>query len=207
MVRVDNLFDIRLVNSDGDAHEQVLRTLNNLAVDAKQVRTLERLESKVIVIEISVVDDFGIETFGVSDDHLVDVVGEQRGPLSVALVDVIVHHLHRLTERLLGRLVQVRDRDARRQLRVIRVLGRHRRRRLRRELVQLGRRHSGEDAHAHLLRDDNLRRDANETVGSVFALSLSLSLYRPFIRFHTIRLARWIFKNPPKNPSPGRLNF
>ena len=60
---------------------------------------------------------------------------------------------------------------------------------------------------AHLLRDDNLRRDANETIGSVFALSLSLSIALSFVSTRIRALARWIFKNPPKNPSPGRLNF
>lgn len=159
VIRIDSLVHILLVDANSDAHEQVLRTLDHLAVDAQQVRAFQSLETEVIVIEITVVHDLSVELLGVRLDDLVHVVREQRRPRSVALVDVLVHELHSFAERLDCGLVQVGNRDSRSEQSVVRVLRRHRSRGFRREFVQLLRRDAREHAHAHLLRDDNLRRE------------------------------------------------
>jgi hypothetical protein len=74
----------------------------------------------------------------------------------------------RLRERLERVLVQVGHRDARGELRVVWVLGRHGRRGLRRELVELGRRDALVHAACDLLRDEDrvaLRFAGEENAG------------------------------------------
>jgi hypothetical protein len=43
----------------------VLRPLDDAAVDAQEIRALEGLEAKVVVVEVAVVDDLGVELLGV----------------------------------------------------------------------------------------------------------------------------------------------
>jgi hypothetical protein len=49
VVRLDDLLDIIAVDADGNTHEQVLRSLGDLAIDAEQVGPLEGLEAKVVL--------------------------------------------------------------------------------------------------------------------------------------------------------------
>jgi hypothetical protein len=53
------------VDADGDAHEEVLGALHDLAVHPEQVRALQGFVAKVVVVEIAVKDNLGIETVGV----------------------------------------------------------------------------------------------------------------------------------------------
>lgn len=64
VVGVDRLLHI-LVDADGDAHEEVLGALHDLAVHPEQVRALQGFVAKVVVVEIAVKDNLGIETVGV----------------------------------------------------------------------------------------------------------------------------------------------
>jgi len=57
VVGLEDLVNVGAVNTNSDSHHHVLRSLNNLAVDSKEVRSLEGLETKVVVGEISVVND------------------------------------------------------------------------------------------------------------------------------------------------------
>lgn len=45
IVRLENRWQITAMDSDCDAHQQVLRSLDDLAVDLEQVRVLQRLET------------------------------------------------------------------------------------------------------------------------------------------------------------------
>lgn len=49
VVRLQDAVDVRAVNSDSDTHEHVLRSLSDLAIDAKKVRSLECLEAEVVL--------------------------------------------------------------------------------------------------------------------------------------------------------------
>jgi hypothetical protein len=49
VVGLENSVDVFAVYSDGDAHEHVLRTLSNFAVDAKEVRAFQRFEAEVVL--------------------------------------------------------------------------------------------------------------------------------------------------------------
>ena len=57
--------DVVTVNAHGHTHEHVLRALHHLAVDTKQVGALQRLEAKVVVVEIAVIDNFGVQALGI----------------------------------------------------------------------------------------------------------------------------------------------
>jgi len=57
VVGLEDLVNVGTVDTNSDSHHHVLRSLDNLAVDSKQIRPLEGLETKVVVCEISIVDD------------------------------------------------------------------------------------------------------------------------------------------------------
>jgi hypothetical protein len=105
VVSLEDLVNVGTVNTDGDTHDHVLWSLDNLAVNAEQVRPLERLETKVVVSEISVVDDGRVESVPVVHDNLVDVVGNHRCLLASFGVNPVVQIGDDSGERLLGLLV------------------------------------------------------------------------------------------------------
>jgi hypothetical protein len=76
VVGFNGRFDIVFVDTDRDTHEHVLRAFYYTAVDAEEVGTLEGLETKVIVIKITIVDDFRVKTFLVVHDNLEDVFSD-----------------------------------------------------------------------------------------------------------------------------------
>ena len=81
VVGVDGALDI-LVDADGDAHQQVLGALDDLAVDAEQVRALQGLVPEVVVVEVTIVHDLGVEAGGILRIGFAShVVGQQGGPL------------------------------------------------------------------------------------------------------------------------------
>lgn len=57
VVGLEDLVNVGTVDANSDTHHHVLGSLNNLAVDSKEVRSLEGLETKVVVGEVSVVND------------------------------------------------------------------------------------------------------------------------------------------------------
>ena len=120
VVGLDGALDVVLVDPDRDAHEHLLRALGHLPVE--EVGALERLEPEVVVAEVAVVDDGGIELLGVGLDDLHDIVGHQCGVLAGHRVLVGVEVAHHLGERLFGRLVQVGYGNPGSQLGVVRVI-------------------------------------------------------------------------------------
>ena len=65
VVGLDRAREVAAVDADGDPHQHVLRPLDDAAVDAQEIRALEGLEAKVVVVEVAVVDDLGVELLGV----------------------------------------------------------------------------------------------------------------------------------------------
>ena len=61
LVGLDRGINIRTVNTNGHAHDHVLRPLRDLAVAAHQVGSLQRLEAEVVVLEVAVVDDRAVD--------------------------------------------------------------------------------------------------------------------------------------------------
>ena len=158
VVRLHHRIEVVLVNTDGHAHEHVLRALDDFVVDLEQVAALQGFESEVIVVEVPVVDDLGIEEFRVVSDDLDHVVCHEGGVLTRDGVDIRVEVFHRLSKGLLGSFVEVGYCDSARQARVVRVRYGVRRCHFRSEVIQFSRGHpvvnSLNDAHGHFGRID-----------------------------------------------------
>ena len=125
LVRLERGLDVGQVDADRDAHDHVLRALDDLAVEPAEVALLERLEAEVLVVEVAVVDDRRVDALLVLLHDRVKVLGHERRRRLGLRVDVVVHQLDVVREELVRVLVQVRDRDPRREPREIGVLRRH----------------------------------------------------------------------------------
>jgi len=84
---------------DVEVAVHVLRPLGNLAVQLEQVAPLERLETKEVEVEVTIVDDARVELFLVLAHHGPGLLREQRRLLAVARVDILVQVLHHICER------------------------------------------------------------------------------------------------------------
>ena len=51
VVRLHHRVDVRQVDAERDAHEHVLRPLDDRAVHLEEVRALERLEAEEVIVE------------------------------------------------------------------------------------------------------------------------------------------------------------
>jgi hypothetical protein len=90
VVGLEDLVNVGTVNTHSDSHHHVLGSLDNLAIDSEQIRPLEGFEPKVVVCEISIVNDGRIEQRLVVHDDLVDVFRDHRGVLASLGVDPLV---------------------------------------------------------------------------------------------------------------------
>ena len=87
----------------------LLRPLHDFAVDLEQIGPLQGLVAEVLIVEVSVVDDGGVQTLGVALDDRVVEVRDHGGRPSMGHHRVEVRH--DLAEDLLGLLVEVGDDD------------------------------------------------------------------------------------------------
>ena len=67
--RLDGGVDVVQVNAEGDAHQHVLRSLDDGTVHLDQVGALESLEAEEVVVEVAIVHDRGIEPLAVLLDE------------------------------------------------------------------------------------------------------------------------------------------
>mmetsp|Transcript_15211 Transcript_15211/g.45879 ORF Transcript_15211/g.45879 Transcript_15211/m.45879 type:complete len:232 (-) Transcript_15211:49-744(-) len=155
VVRLDRALQVALVDADGHPHQHVLRSLHHLPVDTQQVRPLQGLEAKVVVVEITVVNNLAVQPGCILAYDFVNVLRDQRRRLLILRVHVVVHELHRLAEGLQRALVQVGYCDASRQECIVRVCRSHGGGGLRSELIQLRGGDAFVDSHRHLLSDQH----------------------------------------------------
>ncbi len=69
--------DVTTVNTNGDAHEHVLRSLGDFPVDFQKVGTFERFEPKVLVVEVAFVDDRRVKGDGVLHNDFIGLVRDR----------------------------------------------------------------------------------------------------------------------------------
>ena len=93
VVGLNSRFDIMLVDTNSNTHKHVLRAFYYTAIHTEEVGTLESLETKVIVIKITIVDDFRVETFLVVHDNLENIFSDQGSRVLGLGVDVAMHDL------------------------------------------------------------------------------------------------------------------
>ena len=61
LVGLDRGIDVRTMNTNGHAHDHVLRPLRDLAVAAHQIATFEGLEAEVIIFKVSVIYNSSVD--------------------------------------------------------------------------------------------------------------------------------------------------
>lgn len=91
VIRLKGCIKIVEVDTDRTAHEHVLRSLDNVAVALEKVGTLESFEAEEVVIEVTTVVKYGINSVNVVSDHVKDVFSEKRS-VSALFVFVVVQH-------------------------------------------------------------------------------------------------------------------
>ena len=126
-----------------------------MLVNGKQISSLKSLESKVIVAEVTVIDDGRVQSLLVFHHNRVEFIRDERGGGAGFRVDVVMEKFDNIREDFRGLFVQVGDRDAGCQDRVLGMLGGHRGGGLSRQLIQLHSGDSGIDTLHDLLGDDS----------------------------------------------------
>ncbi len=71
------------MNSKRASHEHVLWSLNNFTIGLKKVASLQGLESKEIVVEVSGIVEFGINFFDVLLDYSLNLWMNHTGSASL----------------------------------------------------------------------------------------------------------------------------
>ena len=87
IVRLDGPVDVATVNTDSDTHEHELWSLCDLAIDLEKVRALEGLESEVLIMEVTVIDDCGIECCRVVHYDSVGLFRDHASRLAILRID------------------------------------------------------------------------------------------------------------------------
>ena len=98
------------VNTDRAAHQQVLRSLSNLSIDAQQVRLLKCLIAEEVVGVVPRVVDHLVDSLIVLFDDLIDFVRQKRC-CATGLIFLCVQQISYLQNAVMGTLVQTLDRD------------------------------------------------------------------------------------------------
>ena len=153
VVGLEDAGDVVHVDADGDAHEHVLGTLGDLAVDLEQVGLLQSLEAEVVELKVTVVHNGGVEGVLVLHDDVVDVLGNEGGGLTGLGVDVVAESLDVLREALGRHLVHIGNADAGGQDGAVGMVGGEGGGSLGGQLVELDGGNAGVDALDDLLRD------------------------------------------------------
>ena len=90
VIGFDNFFDIIAMDPDRYTHDHMLGSLHNFAIESKEIGSFKSLEAKVLIIEVSVVDNGGIKLLGMSHYQFVGLLGDHGGHLIVLWIDIMV---------------------------------------------------------------------------------------------------------------------
>ena len=97
------------MDADGTAHEHVLGTFDDLALDLEEVGALQGLEPEEVVVEVAGVVKFGVDLVSVLLEDVVDLFGEEWSRVA-ALVLVGIKGVSHLSDVIIGHLVECGDR-------------------------------------------------------------------------------------------------
>ena len=124
VVGLEGCIEVIKVDANGASHEHVLGSLCDLPIALKQVGLLKSLEAKEVVIEIAREVKHLVNALVVRLDHVVDVIGQERG-CPTAPISVVVKLVGCLEHACFRALVKGLDCDAIGQFRVVRVHNGH----------------------------------------------------------------------------------
>ena len=107
VIGVERFLNVAVVDTDGHTHQHVLRSFSDHTVEFQKVRTLKGLETKVVVVVITLVIDVIVENLGVCHDDFIHFFGNEGSMLVGFWVDVFSQVSDDVGEHILGRTVQV----------------------------------------------------------------------------------------------------
>jgi hypothetical protein len=99
------------MDTHGNSHEHMLRSFRNAIVDTEEVRPFQSLESKIVVVEVPVVDDGRVELLRVGHDVVVGQLGNHGGVLAGLGVDVVVEVFNDSRKLFLGFFLEIGNGD------------------------------------------------------------------------------------------------
>lgn len=108
VVSFNDLLDVIAMDANGNAHDHVLWSFGDFAIDSQKIGSLHCLETEIVVVEVLVIDDGRVEFFGMSHDSFVSLFRNHRTWFVVLGIDIGVEVMDYLGELLLGLLVQIR---------------------------------------------------------------------------------------------------
>lgn len=94
------------MDSQGTSHEHVLWSLNNFVVTFEKVASLECLEPKEIVVEVSRIVQLGIDLINVLLDHSLELWVDHTG-ISTLFVDHRIELLNHFEVIILSLLMKI----------------------------------------------------------------------------------------------------
>ena len=109
VIRLYGSIDVIAMDADGDPHQHVLRTLNNLAINFQQVASLKGFETKILVVKIALINNGGVQSIGIFSDDFVMFLGNHWSWAIVTSHFVKVRDY--LAKHLFGLFVQVGNND------------------------------------------------------------------------------------------------
>ena len=122
VVGLQCFLDVVVVNTNRYPEQHVLGTFCNNTVETKEVRALEGLESKVIVVVITAVVDVVVEHFGVGHDDFMNFLRDEGGVLVGLGVNVLSQIGDDVREHVFGGTMEIVNTDASGKSAVVRVM-------------------------------------------------------------------------------------
>ena len=90
VVGLNGLFDLITMDANRDTHKHVLWSFPDFLVIFEKVGSFQGLETEVLVVEISIVDDSRVKLIGVSHNTLIGLFRDHWGMLAILRVDILI---------------------------------------------------------------------------------------------------------------------
>ena len=107
VIRFYGSIDVIAMDADGDPHQHVLRTLNNLATNFQQVASLKGFKTKILVVKITLINNGRVQPISIFHNDLIVLLRNHR--CRPAISGHIIEIGDDITKVFLGFFVQVRD--------------------------------------------------------------------------------------------------
>lgn len=104
VISLEGVLQVVSMDTDRDSHKHLLGTLNDLVLDLEQVRPLKSLKPEEIIVKVSLVVNFVLNSLSMLLVDLVDLLGQKRG-LSAGDILVVVQLFCSLDHSVIGLLV------------------------------------------------------------------------------------------------------